>query len=53
MNNLLEQLKERIRNKISELNYNTWFGPILDASVNEDVFTLVVPNRFVADWIND
>ena len=53
MNSLLEQLKERIRSKISELNYNTWFGPILDASVNEDVFTLVVPNRFVADWIND
>jgi chromosomal replication initiator protein len=53
MNSLLEQLKEKIRNKISELNYNTWFGPILDASVNEDVFTLVVPNRFVADWISD
>ena len=53
MNQLLEQLKEKIRSKISELNYNTWFRPILDATVKEGTFVIVVPNKFVADWIGD
>ncbi len=53
MTQLLEQLKENIRKKISELNYSTWFRPILDADVKDHGFTLVVPNRFVADWITD
>lgn len=53
MNLLLGQLKERIRNKISELNFTTWFKPIIDAQEKDGVFVLVVPNKFVADWIND
>jgi len=53
MSKLLEKLKSNISSKISELNYNTWFRPILDANVRDGVFTLVVPNKFVADWIND
>ncbi len=53
MNPLLDQLKEKIRCKISDLNYNTWFRPILDATVKDGTFVLVVPNKFVADWIND
>jgi chromosomal replication initiator protein len=53
MSELLERIKSNISSKISELNYNTWFRPIIDANVKDDVFTLVVPNRFVADWISD
>lgn len=53
MNPLLDQLKERIQRKISDLNYNTWFRPIIDARVNGGVFTIAVPNKFIADWIND
>ncbi|MBI4126330.1 MAG: chromosomal replication initiator protein DnaA [Deltaproteobacteria bacterium] len=53
MNALLSQLKESLGNKISRLNYTTWFGPIETAKVEAGVFTLVVPNRFVADWIDD
>lgn len=53
MNPLLEQLKAKIKHKISELNYNTWFQPILDAQINNDSFCMVVPNKFIADWIND
>lgn len=53
MNALLSQLKEALGNKISRLNYTTWFGPIDTARVEDGVFTLVVPNRFVADWIDD
>jgi chromosomal replication initiator protein len=53
MNNLLEQLKANIKNKISTLNYNTWFRPINQARHTDGSFVLVVPNRFIADWIND
>ncbi|HPQ80809.1 MAG TPA: chromosomal replication initiator protein DnaA [bacterium] len=53
MNPLLDQLKEKIRCKISDLNYNTWFRPILDAQVKDGTFVLIVPNKFVADWISD
>jgi len=51
--NLIEQLKKNIHNKISELNYNTWFRPILSGRKADGIFTLVVPNKFVADWIGD
>ncbi|MFH0800660.1 MAG: chromosomal replication initiator protein DnaA [Pseudomonadota bacterium] len=53
MNQVFEQLRESIKGKISELNYNTWFNPIVDANVKDGAFVLVVPNKFVADWIND
>ena len=53
MNPLLDQLKDKIRSKISDLNYNTWFRPILDATVKDGSFVLIVPNKFVADWIGD
>ncbi len=53
MNTILDQLKENIRGKISELNFGTWFKPIAGASLSDNTFTLTVPNKFVADWIND
>lgn len=53
MNEMLEQLKANIRSKISDLNYTTWFKPIITAKPRDDAFVLVVPNKFVADWIND
>ncbi|PIR25728.1 MAG: chromosomal replication initiator protein DnaA [Deltaproteobacteria bacterium CG_4_10_14_0_2_um_filter_43_8] len=53
MKELLEQLKEKIAEKISALNFTTWFSPISDARIENDVFIVVVPNKFVADWIND
>ncbi|MFH1874631.1 MAG: chromosomal replication initiator protein DnaA [Pseudomonadota bacterium] len=50
---ILDQLKEKLQNKISELNYNTWIRPISKAQLTDNTFTLYVPNKFVADWIND
>ena len=50
---LIEQLKDKIQNKISDLNYNTWFRPISRGALSNGVFTLTVPNKFVADWISD
>ncbi len=53
MDQMLEQIKENLKGKISDLNYNTWFKPIQRGSLADGVFTLFVPNRFVADWITD
>jgi len=50
---MLDQLKDRIKNKISDLNYNTWFKPICGARLEESSFIISVPNKFVADWISD
>lgn len=50
---ILEELKSKIKNKISELNYTTWFTPLSDAQIKEDIFFVTVPNKFVADWIRD
>ena len=53
MNETLEQLKEKIRSKISGLNYRTWFDQINEAQESKGTFDLIVPNKFVADWIRD
>ncbi|OGQ21832.1 MAG: chromosomal replication initiation protein DnaA [Deltaproteobacteria bacterium RIFCSPLOWO2_02_FULL_44_10] len=53
MPDLLQQLKERVFHKISRLNFSTWFEPIEAAKREGENFTLVVPNKFVADWIQD
>jgi len=53
MQDLLSQVKNNISSKISNLNYSTWFGPIKEAKAEDEVFTLLVPNKFVADWISD
>ena len=53
MDNILDQLKNSLRGKISDLNYNTWFAPIAQAFVKEGLFVMVVANKFIADWIHD
>ncbi len=53
MTELLEQLKSGVSGKISEINYSTWFTPVSAVRLEGETFTLVVPNKFVADWIND
>ncbi len=53
MTDILEQLKSRIHSKISELNFTTWFKPIKNAVIKDNTFCLIVPNKFVSDWIID
>jgi len=50
---ILDDLKSKIKSKISELNYTTWFTPLSDGVIKEDIFFVTVPNKFVADWIRD
>ena len=50
---VLDELKSKIKSKISELNYTTWFAPLSDGAIKEDIFFVTVPNKFVADWIRE
>ncbi len=50
---ILNAVKSKIKSKISELNYNTWFGPLESAEIKDDTLFISVPNKFVADWIRD
>lgn len=53
MDDLLPKLKDKIKNKISNLNFNTWFSPISKTKLSDNLLILTVPNKFIADWIND
>lgn len=53
MADILEQLKEKIQSKIGGLNYNMWFKSLTRARTENNTFYLVVPNKFIADWIDD
>lgn len=53
MDPLLEQLKDRIKVKISGLNYSTWIRPIVSGTMRDTSYILSVPNKFFADWITD
>ncbi|MBI5299086.1 MAG: chromosomal replication initiator protein DnaA [Deltaproteobacteria bacterium] len=50
---LCETLKELLRSKVSQLNYNNWFKPIVDGRLDGGNFVMTVPNKFIADWITD
>ena len=49
--NLWEKCLTKIRNEISEENYNTWFQPINFDSITETKLILSVPNTFYKDCL--
>ena len=49
--NLWEKCRTKIRNKISEESYNTWFQPINFDSITETKLILSVPNTFYKDCL--
>ena len=53
MAQILDQIKEGVRKRISELNFKTWIAPLSRAEVQDESFILHVPNKFIADWITD
>lgn len=50
---LFESFKDKIKSKVSQLSYTTWLSQIEKGYLKENKFILVVPNKFVADWITD
>lgn len=50
---LWDVLKENLKSKVSLVNYNNWFRPIIGAQIDGDILLVSVPNRFYADWLTD
>ena len=50
---LIDQLKQIIKTKVSGVNYSSFFNPIVSGYAKDDVFVLVVPDRFISTWITE
>ena len=53
MSTLWEPLQDKIRNKISELNYSKWFTFVRPLKEDSEKLTLGVPDAFFKDWIQE
>ena len=42
-----------LEKKISPQNFSTWIRPIRLKDITGNLVHLVVPNRFIRDWINE
>lgn len=43
----------RLRQELPEQQFNTWIRPLQMERCDEYGMTLIAPNRFVLDWVND
>jgi len=44
---------EQLRGELPEQQFNTWIRPLRVDDSNSSELTLIAPNRFVLDWVND
>ncbi|PLY04649.1 MAG: chromosomal replication initiator protein DnaA [Desulfuromonas sp.] len=51
MKKLWEKSLEKIREKTSEQNFNTWIKPIQVLNIEENIINAAVPNKFIKDWL--
>lgn len=50
---ILSRVLESIKTKINGFNYNNWFQHASFSFTNETNVEVIVPNKFVRDWISD
>ncbi len=50
---LWEDVSARLRNTLNETTYQTWFGQAEAGELGDGVFTIVVPNDFTREWIEE
>jgi chromosomal replication initiator protein len=48
---LWSEVSNRLRETLNETTYATWFGDVTAGGLDDDVFSLVVPNDFTREWI--
>lgn len=53
MSETWQQVLTEIRSKISDVNYNAWFGQVACLNINDDAIRLSVPNIFTKEWLSD
>jgi chromosomal replication initiator protein len=53
METIWEQSLDFLKTEVNDQTFAAWFLPIKQLSLEEDVLTLSVPNKFFEDWIRD
>ncbi len=48
-----EQVRSRLQAEVGEVEYRTWLRQISLASIDGDEATLVLPTRFLRDWVRE
>jgi len=46
-----QECKRVLQERLSVVEYNTWIEPVVAHSLDQDVFKLIVPNRFHRDYL--
>ncbi len=52
MEQLWDRALERLKNRLSEENFETWLAPVHYGGLEGSSMVLRIPNRFFADWIS-
>ncbi len=52
MEQLWQRALNRLKNRLSEENFETWLAPVHFGGLDGDSMVLKIPNRFFADWIS-
>jgi chromosomal replication initiator protein len=48
---LWNEVARRLRESLNERTFETWFGAMRGAEINDDTFVVTAPNDFTRDWI--
>src|SRR5256885_639662 len=48
---LWDDVSARLREALNDTTYSTWFGEVDGAALDDDIFTVAVPNDFTREWI--
>jgi len=48
---LWDDVSVRLRQALNDQTYSTWFGEVGGAELEDDAFTIAVPNDFTREWI--
>ena len=48
-----EECVKRLQDELPDQQFNTWIRPLQSEIDENGTITLIAPNRFVADWVND
>ncbi len=53
LDNLWEQVKEKIRSQVNDQSFLTWFAPTAQHSFADGALIVTVPNKFFKDWLTE
>ena len=53
MQEIWQEVKNSLKNKIPDSSFHIWIDPVTCSSQDENTFVLTCPNRFSLSWVQD